>query len=128
MDELKIEPFRFEYTRPSYDWYTLHVVEIKPDDFYYFELELRYGNTWWLIGKNPPDFASNDFTWDKRCLGRLTRHDAARFVVWARDAAFDIRNKLVGISAISGNLDVVEEIEALLIEVREANDGNKTDL
>lgn len=47
-------PFKFSYTQPSLDWFETINVEIKPDDYYYFKLQRRYGPDWWLIGQNPP--------------------------------------------------------------------------
>lgn len=105
-------PFVFEYTMPSLDWYEIIKVEIKPEDFYYFGLELRYGGDWWLIGMNPPDSNLATDKWAEKCLGRLTRRDAARFVVWAG-------RKLTCIKAISGALDLVNETEKLIVAVKE---------
>ena len=36
-------PFKFSYTQPSLDWFETINVEIKPDDYYYFKLQRRYG-------------------------------------------------------------------------------------
>lgn len=47
-------PFKFSYTQPSLDWFETINVEINPDDYYYFELQRRYGPDWWLIGKIRP--------------------------------------------------------------------------
>ena len=105
-------PFVFEYTMPSLDWYEIIKVEIKPEDFYYFCLELRYGGDWWLIGMNPPDPNLATYKWDEKCLGRLTRRDAARFAVWAG-------RKLTCIKAISGSLDLVNETEKLIVAAKE---------
>lgn len=106
------ELFVFEYTMPSLDWYEIIKVEIDPEKFYYFGLELRAGNDWWLIGMNPPDSNSAFDKWSEKCLGRLTRRDAARFAVWAG-------RKLIRIGAISGALDLVKETETLIVAVKE---------
>lgn len=107
--------FVFEYTMPSLDWYEIIKVEINPEKFYCFGLELRFGNDWWLIGMNPPDSNSSFAKWSEICLGRLTRRDAARFAVWAG-------RKLIRIGAISRALDLVKEIEMLTAAIKEVQD------
>lgn len=106
------EPFMFEYTMPSLDWYEIIKVEIDREEFCYFGLELRFGNDWWLIGMNPPDPNSAFDKWSEKFLGRLTRRDAARFAVWAG-------RKLIRIGAISGALDLMNETGKLMIAVKE---------
>lgn len=106
------ESFVFEYTMPSLDWYEIIKVEINPEKFYYFGLELRFGNEWWLIGMNPPDSNSSFDKLSEICLGRLTRRDAARFAVWAG-------RKLIRIRAKSRALDLVKEIEMLIAAIKE---------
>lgn len=107
------EPFKFEYTMPSLDWYETIHVEIKPDDYYYFELVRRYGSDdWWLIGKNPPAANAKDYRWTEKDIGRICVRDIARFVEWARLEYGG--SKLVGISAISGAFDILREVEKLL--------------
>ena len=61
---------------------------------------------------NPPDSNSAFDKWSEKCLGRLTRRDAARFAVWAG-------RKLIRIGAISGALDLVKETETLIVAVKE---------
>lgn len=106
------EPFVFEYTMPCLDWYETIKVEIDPEDFYYFGLELRYGGDWWLIGMNPLDSNLATDKWAEKCLGRLTRRDAARFAIWAG-------RKLIQIGAISGALDLMNETGKLMVAVKE---------
>lgn len=63
MNDVSKEPFRFEYTMPALDWYEIRTVEINYDDYVYFELQRRYGQEWWLMGKNPPPKNSDDYRW-----------------------------------------------------------------
>lgn len=56
-------PFKFSYTQPSLDWFETINVEIKPDDYYYFKLQRRYGPDRWLIGQNPPPENSTRHDW-----------------------------------------------------------------
>jgi len=107
--------FRFVYTRPSLDWFETVNVEIKPDDYYYFKLERRFGPNWWLIGKNPPPENSTHYEWSETDIGRISHRDIARFIDWAK---FDGGgSKLVEISAISGSFDILKEIENLLSNI-----------
>ncbi len=107
------EPFKFEYTMPSLDWYETINVEIKPKDYTYFKLVRRYGkNTWWLIGMNPPARNSEDYRWTEKDIGRIAVRDIARFIEWAKN---DIGgSRLVEISALSGSFDILQEIKDLL--------------
>lgn len=111
------ESFVFEYMMPSLDWYEIIKVEINPEKFYYFGLELRFGNDWWLIGMNPPDSNSSFDKLSEICLGRLPRRDAARFAIWAG-------RKLIKIRAISEELDLVKEIEMLIAAIKEVENDD----
>ena len=77
-------PFKLSYTQPSLDWFETINVEIKPDDYYYFKLQRRYGTDWWLIGQNPPPENSTQREWSETELGRISCSDIAKFVEWAR--------------------------------------------
>ena len=76
-------PFKFSYTQPSLDWFETINVEIKPDDYYYFKLQRRYGPDWWLIGQNPPPENSTRYEWSETELGKISCRDIAKFVEWA---------------------------------------------
>ena len=106
-------PFKFSYTQPSLDWFETINVEIKPDDYYYFKLQRRYGTDWWLIGQNPPPENSTRREWSETELGRISCRDIAKFVEWARIDGGG--SKIVGISAISGDFDLLREIKSLLL-------------
>ena len=106
-------PFKFSYTQPSLDWFETINVEIKPDDYYYFKLQRRYGPDWWLIGQNPPPENSTRYEWSETELGRISCRDIAKFVEWARIDGGG--SKIVEISAISGSFDLLREIKVLLL-------------
>lgn len=108
----KKEPFRFEYTMPSLDWYDIIKVEIKPDDYCYFKLVRRYGRTWWLVGTNPPADNAKDYRWTEKDIGRISDRDIARFVEWAKNDYGG--SNLIEISALSGSFDILREVEKLL--------------
>ena len=106
-------PFKFSYTQPSLDWFETINVEIKPDDYYYFKLQRRYGPDWWLIGQNPPPENSTRYEWSETALGRISCRDIAKFVEWARIDGGG--SKIVEISTISGSFDLLREIKVLLL-------------
>ena len=114
--KIQNEPFRFEYTKPSLDWYEIVKVEIQPKEYAWFKLELRFGNTWWLVGMNSPksDYEPS-YLWDETDLGRIGSHDIIRFIKWA-ECSFH-GNRLVEIKAISNSLNVVNEIAKLAKEM-----------
>ena len=112
MNDVRKEPFRFEYTMPVLDWYEIRRVEINYDDYVYFELQRRYGQEWWLMGKNPPPKNSDDYRWTTKEIGRISTRDIARFVEWAKTDLGGSR--ITDISAISGDIDLMREIKNLL--------------
>lgn len=112
------ESFKFEYMKPALDWYEIIKVEIKPDDYYYFKLQRRYGPTWWLIGKNPPAKGAKDYKWTEKEIGEICVCDLVRFIEWAKLEYGG--SKIVEISAISGSFDILREVRKLLGVV---NDG-----
>lgn len=112
MNDVRKEPFRFEYTMPALDWYEIKTVEINYDDYVYFELQRRYGKNWWLIGKIPPPKNSDDYRWTTKEIGRISTRDIARFVEWAKTDLGGSR--ITNISAISGAIDLMREIKNLL--------------
>lgn len=108
----KKEPFRFEYTTPSLDWFDVVKVEIKPEDYTYFKLSRRYCPEWWLVGTNPPTDGAEDYHWVEKTIGRISDRDIARFVEWAKDEYG--KSRLIEISAISGSFNLLQDIEKLL--------------
>lgn len=104
------EPFVFEYTMPLLDWYETIKVTIKPEDYYYFHLERRFGRTWYLVGCNPVDEPS--YHWEYKELGQigseLSNYDVKRFIEWAKS---DNGSRITRINVISGSFDIFKEIE-----------------
>ena len=120
---MKKEPFRFEYTRPSLDWYDVVKVEIQPGDYSLFKLELRFGNNWWLVGKNPPksDYKPS-YLWDETDIGRISHHDIIRFIKWAE--CENHGSRLNEIKSISSSLNIVDQVAKLVKEMERRKDGN----
>lgn len=102
------EPFKFEYTMPFLDWYKIIKRTVTTDDYDWFELQLRYGSSWWLIG-HKVDIERND---TKKDIGRLSKREAVRFIEWAEREGHG--NNPVEISAISSSLNLAKEIGELL--------------
>ena len=106
------EPFVFEYTRPLLDCYETIKVENKPEDYYYFHLERRFGPTWWLVGCNPVDKPS--YHWEHKELGEIgseiSNYYVKRFVEWAKT---DNGSRITQINVISGSFDIFKEIEKI---------------
>lgn len=104
------EPFVFTYTKPLLDWYETIKVEIKPEDYYYFHLERRFGRTWWLVGCNPVD--KPNYHWENTVLGEIgteiSNYDVKRFIEWAKT---DGGSRITQINVISGSFDIFKEIE-----------------
>jgi len=111
------EPFVYQYTRPSLDWFEYVPVEIKHDDYYYFRLERRYGPTWWIIGMNPVD--EPNYHWEEKQIGEIRGHDLLRFIQWAKS---DTGSSIIEIKAISGSFDILNEIGKLLEDIKRHED------
>lgn len=107
--------FRFEYTRPTYDWYETVKVEIKPSDYHYFRIERRYGPSWWLIGMNPPAKDTNDYRWKETQIGEIRKNDLIRFIEWAKtDNCIKNGSRIAEVKAISCEFDILSDIAELL--------------
>lgn len=113
MKKVEKQPFKFRYTRLSLDWFEYVNVEVNWDDFVFFELQLRFSNTWWLIGcKKKKD----EFDWkeerEKVELGNLQDvEDVNRFIEWCQ---FDGGSKLVTINCLSTGLDMFNELKRII--------------
>lgn len=115
------EVFRYEYSRPSSDWVDYESVEIKPDDYYYFKLERRFGPSWWLIGINPVE--KPNYHWEEKQIGEIYGHDLFRFIQWAKS---DRGSRIIEIKAISGEFNILDELSELLQKVRQFEKENNS--
>lgn len=102
------EPFRFEYTIPTLDWFDIKQVKIEPNDYCYFRIERRYGPSWWLIGTNPKD--EPDYHWEDTQIGEINERTLQKFIEWSKT---ERGSKIIEIKAISGSFDILEEIKKL---------------
>lgn len=108
------EPFSFQYTVPSLDWFETISVTIKPDDYYYFSIERRFGPSWWIIGSNPINEPT--YHWEEKEIGRIDDRDLLRFIAWAKN---DSGSKITEVKAICGSFNILEEISELLKKMSE---------
>ncbi len=124
-EKIQREPFRFEYTKPSLDWYEIVKVEIQPGDYALFKLELRFGNSWWLVGMNPPksDYKPS-YLWDETDIGEVGTRDIIRFIKWAECGFQGRGSKLCEIRAISSSLNIVNNVAELVRVMERTKDGN----
>lgn len=108
------ECFEFSYTQPSLDWYETIKVKIEPTDYYYFKLEKRYDDSWWLIGcKSIEKYPY----WEYKELGELdfdgNISTTKKFIEWAKYENGE-GSKIIEIRSISGNFDLLKEIKKLI--------------
>jgi hypothetical protein len=103
------ESFKYQYTRPCLDWFEYVPIEIKPDDYYYFKLERRFGPSWWIIGTNPVDEPKRH--WEEKVIGEIDKRTLLNFIKWCET---EYGSKITEIHAISGSFNIIKEIESLL--------------
>ena len=98
------EPFQSSYIAPSLDYYCVEKISVNYDDYDYFELQRRFGPSWWIAGfKNGKS----------KEIGRLDHvEDLARFIEWCTSGYGG--SKLVTITAISTSFDILKTISELL--------------
>lgn len=115
------EPFEYEYTMPTSDWYTTHHVTINWNDYNNFELQRRYGSNFelWLIGYKTVDDGRH-IRVEKTELGYLTPYYIKAFLDWCE---FDFwgnkkANIITRISVISADINLFKVIDAI-IKLRE---------
>lgn len=108
------ESFCFSYTVPSLDWFDTIPVKIKPTDYYYFTLEKRFGNSWHLIGSNPP-LKIDESKWKETEIGEIGLTDLKRFIKWANCGEYG-GSRITAIKTISGDLDIIECLKDLVKE------------
>lgn len=108
------ECFEFSYTIPFVDWYKTINVKIAPTDYYYFKLEKRFDNSWWLIGCNTIE---NYPYWDYKELGELdfggNISTTKKFIDWAKYGNGK-GSRIIEIRAISGEFDLIKEMKKLI--------------
>lgn len=102
------ESFKYSYIKPVSDWFEEINVEIKPEDYLYFRVELRYGPSWWLIEIKPED--KPKFTWVHKEIGSMFDWDLKRFMEWASDGK---GSRIIEIKTSGNDFDIIKEISKL---------------
>ena len=108
------EPFKFEYTEPTSDWYITKKVEIQFDEYNYFELQWRVGKDCWLIGykydKNLRKCVSKE-------LGRISPCDIIEFIKWCKIDEYGGSSLICKISSIDTSIDLPHCLMKLFMEM-----------
>lgn len=113
------EPFRFCYNVPSLDWYETENVEIEWDEYLYFKIQYRFGQTYWLMGYKEKD---GRFEREEVEIGQLTKLYLGKFVKWCEfDDGYRICSKLIGVSVISTGMNILKVFE----EIQKAAESEK---
>lgn len=100
------EPFVFEYTMPSLDWYVTIHKEIEWEDYLYFKIQYRFGPSYWLMGYKEKD---GRIEREEVEIGRLDRGFLGKFVKWCEfNDGYRTCSKLIGISVISTGMNVLD--------------------
>lgn len=98
------EPFVFEYTTPSLDWYTTIHKEIKWEDYLYFKIQYRFGPSCWLMGYKEKD---GRIEREEVEIGRLSKGVLKKFIEWCRyNNSGHTGSKLIGVSVISTGMNL----------------------
>ena len=74
------KPFKFTYTKPSWDWYEEVDVSITYDEYCCLTLERRYSDSWWLLGHK---YIEGKDKWVEEQIGEIREEDIPRLVEWA---------------------------------------------
>ena len=102
------EPFVFEYTMPTLDWYTTIRKEVKWDEYLYFKIEYRFGSSYWLIGYKDID---GRFARKEEEIGELREKYLGKFIQWCK---YPHGNKLIGISVISTGMNILDMMKKMI--------------
>lgn len=108
------EPFSFCYNVPSLDWYETKNVEIEWDEYLYFKIQYRFGQTYWLMGYKKKDGRIERKEVE---IGEITRGFLGKFVKWCEyDDGYRTCSKLIGVSVISTGMNIL----AVVSEIQKA--------
>ena len=110
---MKKETFNFSYSEPYMDWFITKNVSLEEDTYYYYKIEKRFGDSWWLIGTNPVE--KPKYHWDETQIGRLSESDLKRFIKWASN---DSGSKIIEVMAICGSFNIIDEITKIYNDIK----------
>lgn len=104
----KKEKFIFIWTRPCLDWFEQKTIELEEGSYVYYKIQRRFGPSWWIIGIN--FVGEHKYHREETQIGEINTCDLKRFMYWCK---IDGGSKIIEISAIGGNFDIIEEIKKL---------------
>lgn len=94
------------------DWPVNKYVEINDDNFIGYEIQYRFGPSWWISGINPIE--------QQKSKGRLTEfgqvnvQELLKFIFWAK-------NKIVSFDCITSKMNFVDVLKEILNSVVEVS-------
>ena len=122
-DEFNIqkEPFKFEYTEPTSDWYIDKKVEIQWGEYHFFTIEWRVSNTCWIVGHRK---ISNSLKngWEKKTVGRINNmKELAQFVNWCKTKS--VGNIITEFCCLDVDNNLPERLRELYVEMERINES-----
>ena len=116
-DTKQQKAFEFSYNKPSLDWFDTINIKLKPEDYYYYKLERRYGRSWWLIGCNPVE--EPNYHWEEKQIGEIGKNDLLKFIDWCKT---NEGNLIIQIKVLDSTFNIFDEINNLLKIKEDLND------
>lgn len=78
--DIKREPFKFDYTYPTLDWYEEVKVELKWKQYDFYELQWRYGGACWIVASK---YNEETREWEHKDIGELRgKYEIYDFIKW----------------------------------------------
>lgn len=117
------KPFKFTYTKLLLDWYEDVNVSIAYDEYDYLALEMRYGGSWWVIGKK---YIEDEVRWVSEQIGEIREKDIPRLVEWAENInRFGHRVSILNeVKAIDGCLNPIREFLRIMSRYKAESEGD----
>lgn len=102
------ENFKFIWLKSCLDWFEQKTIELEEETYTYYKIQRRFGPSWWIIGIN--FVGEHKYHREETEIGEIIACDLKRFMDWCK---IDGGSKIIEISAIGGNFDIIEEIKKL---------------
>ena len=96
------ESFKYSYTKPCLDWYETVNIEIKDGEYRGFEIERRFGSTWYLHGFRDEKL---------KVISEINGYDLKLFIKWCETKNGSL---ITTIRSISTSINIIEDIKELL--------------
>ena len=102
------ENFKFIWLKPCLDWFEQKTIELEEETYTYYKIQRRFGPSWWITGINFVE--KPKYHREETQIGEISACDLKKFIDWCKTEG---GSKIIEISAISGNFDIIEEIKKL---------------